>query len=134
MLVWSDRFETKIELVDTQHKRLCALLNRLADSFAHNMPNEAMVARALQELLDYAHQHFSDEEALMTTHHIDLRHFNIHQMEHHSFIYDLSRLQLHSNIEDDEVQTAEKLVRFIKIRLRPRLSRRGCKATRAAIG
>lgn len=113
MLVWSDHFETKIELVDTQHQRLCSLLNKLGDSFAVGTPSEEVVAQALQELLDYANQHFSDEEALMQSHHIDARHFTLHRMEHNSFIYDLSRLQLHSNVDEDEVQTAERLVRFI---------------------
>lgn len=113
MLEWSERFETHIELVDTQHKRLCALLNRLADSFTVGSPSENEVAQALQELVDYSHQHFSDEEALMKEHNIDPHHFAIHHMEHNSFIYDLSRLQLHINADEDEVQTAEKLVRFI---------------------
>jgi hemerythrin len=34
-------------------------------------------------------------------------------MEHNSFIYDLGRLQLHINVDEDAVQTAEKLVRFV---------------------
>lgn len=113
MLVWSERFETKIELVDTQHQRLCTLLNTLADRFTVGVPSEEVVAHALQELLDYANQHFTDEEALMKEHHIDSRHFTIHHMEHNSFIYDLSRLQLHLSVDENEVQTAERIVRFI---------------------
>jgi hemerythrin len=113
MLTWSERFETKIELVDTQHQRLCALLNKLADSFEQGCTNEAMVEYTLKELLDYANLHFTDEEAMMQAHHIDERHFNVHHMEHHSFFYDLSRLQLHDSVDEDEIQTAEKLVRFI---------------------
>lgn len=113
MLIWSERFETKIELVDTQHQKLCTLLNKLADSFEKGVPNETIVEQSLQELLEYAHQHFTDEEAMMQEKGIDSRHFNIHHMEHNSFVYDLGRLQLHSNVDEDEVQTAEKLVRFI---------------------
>jgi hemerythrin len=113
MLVWSELFETKIELVDTQHQRLCVLLNKLADSFTVRSPSEEEVAQALQELLDYANKHFTEEEALMKEHNIDSRHFTIHHMEHNSFIYDLSNLQLHINVDENEVQTAERLVRFI---------------------
>jgi hemerythrin-like metal-binding protein len=113
MLIWSDYFETKIELVDTQHQRLCELLNKLADRFTIGVPSEDEVTQALQELMDYANQHFTDEEALMKEHNIDSRHFALHHMEHNSFIYDLSRLQLHSNVDENAVQTAERLVRFI---------------------
>jgi hemerythrin len=113
MLTWSKPFETGIELVDSQHKRLFVLLNTLADSFSAGTPNEAVVAQTLQELLDYAHQHFTEEEALMKTHHVDPQHLSIHHMEHNSFSYHLGRLQLHTNADEDVVRTAEKLVRFI---------------------
>ncbi len=113
MLEWSDRFETQIELVDTQHQRLCVLLNKLCDCFSVGSPSEEMVAQTLQELVDYSHQHFTDEEAMMKEHNIDPHFFALHHMEHNSFIYDLSRLQLHINVDENEVQTAEKLVRFI---------------------
>ncbi len=114
MLVWSEHFETKIELVDTQHQRLCVLLNKLCDCFADGKtPSEEVVAQTLQELLDYSHQHFTDEEAMMKEHNMDPHYIALHHMEHNSFIYDLSRLQLHINVDEDEVQTAERLVRFI---------------------
>jgi hemerythrin len=114
MLVWSEHFETKIELVDTQHQRLCALLNKLCDCFSDGKtPSEEVVAKTLQELLDYSHQHFTDEEEMMKTYNMDPHYMALHHMEHNSFIYDLSRLQLHINVDEDEVQTAERLVRFI---------------------
>lgn len=114
MFIWSEHFETHIELVDTQHKRLCALLNKLCDCFADGrMPNEEVVANTLQELVDYSQQHFSDEEELMKSHNLDPHHIALHRMEHNSFVYDLSRLQLHINVDEDEVQTAERLVRFV---------------------
>jgi hemerythrin len=113
MLVWSERFETKIELVDTQHQRLFAVLNKLTARFEMGIPDETFVVQTLQELSDYAQQHFTDEEAMMQAHDIDAHHFNIHHMEHRSYIYDLEKLQLHGSADEDEVQTAEKLVRFI---------------------
>jgi hemerythrin len=113
MLVWSERFETQIELVDTQHQRLCVLLNKLCDCFTVGTPSEEVVAQTLQELLDYSNQHFTDEEAMMKDHNMDAHYMALHHMEHNSFIYDLSRLQLHINVDEDEVQTAERLVRFI---------------------
>lgn len=113
MLEWSEYFETGIEKVDTQHQKLFALLNQLIKSFESGVPNEELVASILQELVDYTHQHFSDEENMMLEYKLDERHLNIHRMEHKSFIYDLENSQLHISIDEDEVQTAEKLVRFI---------------------
>ncbi|MDZ4141763.1 MAG: hemerythrin family protein [Methylotenera sp.] len=113
MLEWSERFETKIELVDKQHKHLCDLLNKLAHKFTTGVPSEAEVEQTLKELLDYANLHFTDEEEMMKAYHMDPHYLAIHQMEHHSFIYDLGRLQLHINPDENEVQTAERLVRFI---------------------
>ncbi|MFI3189698.1 hypothetical protein BCS42_01100 [Crenothrix sp. D3] len=113
MIEWSEQFETKIEMVDTQHQRLFVLLNSLADCFTVGVPNEEMVEQVLRELQNYTNQHFTDEEAMMKERNIDPQFFAIHHMEHNSFIYDLSRLQLHISVDEDEVQTAEKLVHFI---------------------
>jgi hemerythrin len=113
ILEWSDKFDTHIDIVDTQHKKLCDLLNKIASCFDTGSPSEEVVEQTLKELLDYANQHFTDEEAMMQAGHIDERHFKVHHMEHNSFMYDLSRLQLHNNADEDEVQTAQKVVRFI---------------------
>ena len=113
MLAWSEQFETHIPLVDEQHQYLFVLLNRLTDSFESGTPSSEMVAQTLQELSDYANKHFSDEEALMLEQHIDERHLFIHRMEHQSYRYDLEQLQWHNYADEDEVQLAERLVRFI---------------------
>jgi len=113
MFQWSERFETKIELVDTQHKRLCDLLNTLAKKFTVGSPSENEVEQVLKELSAYANLHFTDEEELMNSYHLDPYYLALHLMEHHSFIYDLEHLQLHINLDENEIQTAERLVRFI---------------------
>lgn len=109
MLAWSYRFSTKIELVDTQHKRLFDLLNVLADSFQKEGPGEALINDALHQLVNYANKHFTEEEELMKEHQLDSRHFDIHHLEHKAFMYDIERLQNYLSIEE----AAEKLVSFI---------------------
>ena len=113
MLAWSDCFKTDIELVDEQHQGLFVTLNKLTDSFESGMPSEETVMQTLQELMDYANKHLNDEEVMMQEHHLDERHVSIHKMEHCSFRYDLEHVQLHSSADEDEVQTAERIVRFI---------------------
>lgn len=113
MLIWSDRFETRIEIVDTQHKHLFEMLNKLADSFNVGELSESMVEEALNELVTYAHQHFIDEEMVMLRHHVDARHVNLHRMEHKSFIYDVDRMRTNVAPDEDLAERAEKLLRFV---------------------
>jgi hemerythrin len=113
MLVWTESFDTKIELVDTQHKKLFELLNRLSDSFVAGMPERAMVDAILKELMAYADKHFVDEELLMLHSHLDARHVNVHRMEHKSFMYDVQNMYEHLCTEDDLQEVSEKLLSFI---------------------
>ncbi len=109
MLAWSYRFATNIELVDTQHKKLFDLLNVLSDCFDKEGPSEAMVDDAINQLVSYADKHFTEEEELMKEHRIDPRHFDIHHLEHKSFMYDVERLRNYMSIDE----AAEELVSFI---------------------
>lgn len=113
MLVWSDSFATKIEIVDLQHKKLFELLNRVSESFQQGGPTEAMVNEALKELITYADKHFVDEELLMLHSKLDPRHIKVHRMEHKSFMYDAQSMWEHLCTEEDLAEVSEKLVRFI---------------------
>lgn len=113
MLAWSERFATQIELVDTQHKKLFDLLNTLSNSFQKDGPSEVLVDDALHQLVIYADKHFTEEEELMRDHHLDVRHVNLHRMEHHSFMYDVERLWTHLSTEEELMEVTEKLVSFI---------------------
>ncbi len=62
--VWSPRFETGIELVDSQHQGLFEAVNKLADSFkAGNAGNQ--VVESLDFLVAYTVEHFQTEERFM---------------------------------------------------------------------
>jgi hemerythrin-like metal-binding protein len=65
MIAWSERFATNIEIVDSQHKKLFELLNKLSDNFNKNGPSEVSIDEVLKELVDYAHEHFIEQELLM---------------------------------------------------------------------
>lgn len=93
MFRWSERYETGLELVDRQHKRLVDILNELYATIEADRLDETALDAHLQALVDYAHEHFSDEEALMAREHISEEHLRIHRMEHRSFIHDVERLR-----------------------------------------
>jgi hemerythrin len=64
--VWGRHFETGIGSVDDQHRRLVELINRLADSFVVDAPERTHTVQAVfDRLVEYAREHFGDEETLM---------------------------------------------------------------------
>lgn len=88
IFAWESRFETGIEEIDDQHRRLLQLINRLggilmlesdADAFA-----ESLFA-VFGELTDYARYHFSFEENLMDEFHFDPVQESAHKKAHEAF-------------------------------------------------
>lgn len=85
-VAWDAEFETGIDAVDGQHRKLFDLINQLSAAMAEegDLPGEAL-RRAQKELVDYAHRHFDDEEQLMASAGVDARHQEHHRREHQAF-------------------------------------------------
>lgn len=112
MFEWAKVYDTGIDLVDQQHHRLFDLINALAANLEHGESTEDRLELALNELLDYAHGHFVDEEMEMARYRVDKRHQTLQRMEHQSFIYDVNKMRdAWDNV--DLVANFEKLLRFI---------------------
>lgn len=60
---WNTQFETGIEQIDEQHRRLVAILNRLAWHLSAE-EDELRASDVLDELLDYTRYHFRSEEGI----------------------------------------------------------------------
>ncbi|CCQ74737.1 bacteriohemerythrin [Magnetospira sp. QH-2] len=66
MIVWNDKMSVGVETLDNDHKILIDLLNRV-----HSVAGEGgggdqgVLAKTLDELLDYVRYHFEAEERLM---------------------------------------------------------------------
>ena len=84
VFVWDARYETGIELVDTQHKRLVSLLNTLGELYARGAPEE-LVKRFVKAMAAYAVYHFREEEGLMARHGIGAEHEAAHKANHAAF-------------------------------------------------
>jgi hemerythrin len=63
-MIWQPDYEFGIPDIDKQHKHFLDLLNRFYDGLAENNMKNHLVA-LLNEALDYAHYHFSEEERMM---------------------------------------------------------------------
>lgn len=63
---WNNKFETGIDRIDFQHRRLVNIINQIHDSSKSTTDLEKMVMNlALEQLIDYTIYHFSSEEDYM---------------------------------------------------------------------
>ena len=84
------RFDTGIEVIDGQHRRLVTYLNEL--EVAINRGDRIMVAGVIEELVDYTQSHFAFEEALMKE--VGYKFLEMHKKVHELFIRRVSDFTL----------------------------------------
>ncbi len=72
--------------IDYQHRRLVALLNLLHDKI-HSKASAILVDKALIELINYAEEHFRDEERLMES--INYPYLAEHRAEHERLVIEV---------------------------------------------
>jgi hemerythrin-like metal-binding protein len=77
--VWSDQYETGIEVIDAQHRSLFEAINRLADAFRAGWA-EAGARESLAFLDRYSREHFDTEEEFMRV--VGYPGLKVHRMEH----------------------------------------------------
>ena len=79
---WESNLETGYEKVDSQHKQLIGMVNKLIDASSSGK-SAAVVTEALDFLTSYAIMHFSDEEKLQ----IDFNYpdYSNHKLRHDEF-------------------------------------------------
>jgi len=107
--VWSDRYLTGENLVDTEHQELVRIINLVGALEAGENSDPAAVQSILEELVLYAVNHFSHEEGLMIDAGCDERHVTMHQKIHREFANQVSAMrQVSMGAEDTEF-----LLRFL---------------------
>jgi len=89
---WSKNFETGIDTIDEQHKKLVEILNRLAAHLA-NMSEEFILNDIFDELADYADYHFRSEEEIWTEYFTGDSWLEEHEQTHATFIGDVLALK-----------------------------------------
>ena len=85
---WSDDFNTGLEIIDEQHKKLVDILNRLAAHLA-NLSSAVILNDIFDELADYADYHFKTEERIWAKYFKDDDWYIEHEQTHGSFISDV---------------------------------------------
>ena len=96
LFTWNNNFITDLPSVDEQHQRLVGLINDLGEvAMSGNESGLMAFIAARDALLEYAQEHFSDEERHMRGCGIDARHLEMHHAAHQSFV---SEAQLLSDV------------------------------------
>ena len=84
LLNWSDeKMAIGIKLIDSQHKKLLAIINKLATSISENSQKKDILF-IVDELIDYASYHFSVEEELFDK--FNYAQTQEHKNEHTQFV------------------------------------------------
>ncbi len=76
MIEWNDKYSVGISIIDEQHKKLFGIVNKTIYAKEHN-DNTDVLKEVLEEMTDYALEHFKTEEAYM-------REFNYPEYEYHN--------------------------------------------------
>ncbi|MDE7029359.1 MAG: hemerythrin domain-containing protein, partial [Lachnospiraceae bacterium] len=66
-LVWKDRYNIGVEIIDREHRKLFRILNRLFDFGRQEEKSHWVCQEAVKYFKDHALQHFADEEDYMAS-------------------------------------------------------------------
>lgn len=108
---WNPSFETGIEVIDEQHRRLVELLNDLAHQYVYGL-ELAEVERIVDGLVDYAAYHFNTEEALWEEVLAGDPWFEAHQHTHNGFVQKVRKLQSEL-VQNENLPALDDLLSFL---------------------
>jgi hemerythrin len=86
MFNWKNDYETGVELIDEQHKKLFEIANRAYQLFKNDfyIDKYDRIVQIIEELKDYTVFHFTSEEEYMLK--VGYKRFLSHKVEHDDFI------------------------------------------------
>jgi len=108
---WNENFETGIEEIDLQHKRLVELLNSLVGHLAFQLEAPA-IERIFEELKNYTVTHFATEEAIWHKYFSGDSWEDWHKSAHSDFIEQVIKLKNNESNKSFE-ETLEEIVTFL---------------------
>ncbi len=109
---WNEKFEIGIPAIDHQHRCLVDLINTLADTVSDG--SGLLDARAvLDRLIQYAAEHFSDEEKFLAQSTLSDSEKTAHQKSHQAFIEEVLAIAKNETLED--AASLEKILEFLTL-------------------
>lgn len=102
ILTWSNQLELGAADVDKQHRHLVEILNQLDEAVALGYEPQK-VLKLVDELIDYTHYHFEDEERFMLEGGYDSQRFAEHKNQHQAFVQTVNQQREHASQNPDSV-------------------------------
>ena len=102
ILTWSHQLELGAPTVDKQHRHLVEILNQLDEAVALGYEPQK-VLKLVDELIDYTHYHFEDEERIMLEGGYDNKRFVEHKNQHQAFVQTVNQQRENAILNPDSV-------------------------------
>lgn len=114
MFEWKEEYETKIEVIDEQHKELFKIANESYALLKNDLILDKYdkVVEIINRLLDYCEYHFSTEEEYQLS--IGYKKFLSHKVQHEEFIKKLRDENLKKMDENQDEYLMNILQFFMK--------------------
>lgn len=94
---WRDAYRTGYEVLDLQHQQLFQAIQELHDAFKLGR-GPVEIARLLEFLAEYVHQHFSEEETCMAQ--LGFPELSSHRLEHRMLACRVEELRRRRFLDD----------------------------------
>lgn len=82
-MVWHDRFNIGVDIIDKEHKKLFSVMNRLLAFSEEEMKSQWVCQEGIKYFKGHAMKHFSEEEAYMAS--IEYAGYETHRRIHDYF-------------------------------------------------
>jgi hemerythrin len=106
--VWDDAYDTGIEVIDIQHRKIVDYINQLDKAITTN--DKIEIEKVFDNLFNYCLSHFSFEESMMAEH--GYEHTEGHREVHNSFTARIERYKSEWNQGSD---VSRQLLRDLKV-------------------
>jgi hemerythrin-like metal-binding protein len=110
---WDDKFNTGLDKVDKQHRKLVEILNRLATHIAYEF-NKEDLGKIFDELTKYTIYHFETEEAIWNEYFADDSLSYEHAKVHKNFIDTVLSFKKKQDKEFSEKLAEEVIIFLVK--------------------
>jgi len=109
MLEWNDKYSVGISMIDEEHKKLIAILNKVIYAKGHD-GNPEELREVLRELTNYALTHFKTEETYMIE--FNYPEYQYHKEEHHNF--SKTTISYCNRVSEGDYQIANVIIEYLK--------------------
>jgi hemerythrin-like metal-binding protein len=106
---WGDDLAMGLELIDSQHKMLCAYINSLYRASKRNTPHKDLLD-IVNSLKDYTANHFSTEEQYFT--HSAYPDVEKHKETHRNFVAKV--VEVERDLQQGRIDVGDALLEFLK--------------------